>query len=294
MQAQQIRIGLVTDVHWAVDPSPAGWHNPYDFAGTERRLEEAGAHFREAGVDMVVVGGDVSHHGDATSIRAAVQVCATNAPAPVVVVAGNHDVAIDPDRPGLAVAELDRGRVALLGSEGVVHAGVRVAGVGIAPGEGWFGFRMGNAPSIASLGEGVAVVVSHFPLLSRASFLAEHGWAYPGDLIDRQGLVDQLAGRAAPTLVLSGHIHARNSHAMGPVLQFTQGALIEPPYDCAIVDVARDPTGAVTVQRRSHRLAGTRAAREPVFADPFESWRYGGAGWTRAQPDAAPDGGGAA
>ena len=47
-----------------------------------------------------------------------------------------------------------------------------------------------------------------------------------------------LERRRAPTVVLSGHIHARDALTAGPVLQLTQAALIEAPYEASVVRVA--------------------------------------------------------
>lgn len=276
--ADLLRIGLLTDVHWAVDP-PAGarWHNPYDFAGTERRLESAFAHFRREGVDLVAVSGDLSHHGDLASLVAVLSAFGAATPAALVVVAGNHDIA-DPRVMDRALAQVDARRVSRLGSSGRVHPELTVAGVEPG-GSAWFGCWLGTAPSVPALGEDIAILVSHFPLLSRASVLADRGFPYPGDLLGRERIVHGLTSRTAPAIVLSGHIHARDSWADGPLLQLCQGAVIEPPYDCAVVEVGREAAGAIVVRRRSHRLAESHVRMEPVFTPEHETWRFDGAGW---------------
>ena len=74
--------------------------------------------------------------------------------------------------------------------------------------------------------------------------------------------------------MLSGHIHARCSAQEGSLLQFSVGALIEPPFDATIVEIE---TEGPRVRRRSRRL-GEIAAIDPVFAPDEESWEWAG-GW---------------
>jgi hypothetical protein len=139
------------------------------------------------------------------------------------------------------------------------------------------GYATVVGPETAAWGDGLAVFVSHFPAISRAEMFAEEGFKYPGDLRDRESVLEPLAVRSAPTVVLCGHIHARDSLAEGSVLQLVGGALIEAPYECAIVDVDAD---ALTVTRTAHPLSGPAVERSPVFAPERETWRYDGLVWS--------------
>ena len=105
--------------------------------------------------------------------------------------------------------------------------------------------------------------------------MAAAGLPYAGDLVNRDDLEGRLRSDPRPTLVLSGHIHARCSTHDGPLLQFTVGAMIEPPFDATIIDV--DPT-ALGVRRTARRL-GEVAVTDPVFAADEELWQKIGDGW---------------
>ena len=262
-----MRLGFVTDVHWTTgQPGYLGWHNKWDFEGLPERLAATAEHLAET--ELVVLSGDISSGGDLESIA---HVLRELSGVPVVAVTGNHDV--DEGEGVLAAAVSDRSSLAQ--PAGVVHGPLRVAGVQVmADGDG---YATVVGPETAAWGDGLAVLVSHFPAISRAETFAAEGFEYPGDLRDREALLEPLAARPAPTVVLCGHIHARDSHAEGPVLQLVGGALIEAPYECAIVDV--DPEGLV-VSRESHRLSGPAVKRTPVFAPEREAWRFDGLVWS--------------
>ena len=74
-------------------------------------------------------------------------------------------------------------------------------------------------------------------------------------------------------VVLSGHIHAREAHAEGKVLQLSAGDLIEPPHEIAIVDV--EPG---LVRRRVSLLGPRVTPRDPVLAPPDEAWAFADGG----------------
>ena len=115
----------------------------------------------------------------------------------------------------------------------------------------------------------LVVIASHFPVLSEASRVAAAGLPYAGDLVNRAELERGLRSDPRPKVVLSGHIHARCSFHDGLLLQFTVGALIEPPFDATIVEV--DAT-SLSVRRTARRL-GEIAQTDPVFAGDDERWQ---------------------
>ena len=82
--------------------------------------------------------------------------------------------------------------------------------------------------------------------------------------------VPELTGQGAVTIVAS-HFPLCSYAA-----QLTVGALIEAPFDCAIVDVQGD--GDVTVRRRTFTL-GDAPRINPVFAPADERWRWSGDHW---------------
>ena len=259
-----MRLGVVGDLHLTLDPAAsASWHNPYDFAGLPDRIDRAREHFERADVDAVLVLGDVSHRGDDTSARSALATLSDGLTCPVFVVAGNHDLMERGD--GLERC-LPAGCQLLAGRE-VELEGVRLAGVAVerdpeAGGPRWSGDSAAATP--------FSVLASHFPVLSRAERLAEAGLKYPRDLTNREELCESVTG-AGPVLVLCGHFHARESHAQDDVLQLSVAALIEAPYEAAIVDVHADD-GHVRVRRRSSSFGPAANGPNPVLAPADETW----------------------
>jgi hypothetical protein len=150
-------------------------------------------------------------------------------------------------------------------------AGERIAGVAIERG-GDDAFRWVGEPET-----GTAVVVSHFPVLSREERLTSRGFKYAGDLANRAKLEKRVAGDG-PVVVLSGHIHAREAHASGAVLQLSAGALIEAPHEIAIVDVERG-----SARRRVSVLGQRVAPHDPVFAPADETWTFAAGEWQRSE-----------
>ena len=71
--------------------------------------------------------------------------------------------------------------------------------------------------------------------------------------MNRADVEARLRSDPRPKLVLSGHIHSRSSTTSGLLLQFTVGAVIEPPFDATIVEI--DPDG---VSRTARRLGPSR------------------------------------
>ena len=255
-----MRLGVVSDIHWTTDPETrAAWHGPYDFASLAERVERTRAAFRSARVDAVVVAGDVANAGDVASAEAALDRLASGLGRPLLVVAGNHDC----DERDDMLAGL---HAPLTGTE---VDGIRVAGVPIQRGDDalfhWTG----------ALSGGARVVVSHFPVLSREARLAERGLKYAGDLGNRAQLEQRVAGDG-PVIVVSGHIHARETHAAGNLLQFSAGALIEAPHEIAIVDL--EPGRA---RRRVSVLGPRVAAHDPVLAPADEAWAFDRGEWRR-------------
>lgn len=122
----------------------------------------------------------------------------------------------------------------------------------------------------------LSVVASHFPVLTESRRLASRGLPYPGDLANRAELLGWIEGNSAPVVVLRRHVHARVARHRGSMLQFGFGALIEPPFDCAVVKVQPGPEPRV--ERRCQRL-GPVARIEPVFSPHVESWSYAGGSW---------------
>lgn len=244
-----VRLGVVGDLHYTADPEPdLAWHGPLDVPGVLGRLRTGLAWFAEEEVDAVVLTGDLSHDGDQEALEAVLGTVAEAWSGTALLVAGNHDVLDRADALEDAIERLGLSRIALARAAGVVLGGVRIAGL--------------EADDVPGR-DGPLVVLSHYPLLSRANAFAAEGLAYAGDREDLEPLLARLDARSGPTLVISGHLHARDSHRRGAILQLTAGALVEAPFELAIVDI-RASAGAITVRRRTRELGPPGPALAPL------------------------------
>lgn len=262
----QRRLGVLSDLHH--DPYPNrqnAWINPYDPAGTLHRIGRALAWFQEEAVDLIVVTGDAVERPEPEAFDGVFRALAA-ARAPVAFVAGNHDW----DDSTLARGKAAEHGILVLDSRPL--DGLGLLAITAEPVDaGARRFRAVGRPDAGAPG----VIASHFPLLSEAERLAAAGLPYPGDLVNRDEIADFLHRGAAHFLVLSGHIHARCSRSAGGMLQFSCGALIEPPHEAAIVTIG---ASLEWVERAVRRL-GAHSEVEPVFSDDFERWESTDAGW---------------
>jgi predicted phosphodiesterase len=228
-----------------------------------------------AAADAVLLLGDFTEMTDPEALDELLGAVRTRFRGPVGVVDGNHDGGMA----GFADVLL-RHDASDLAAGSLALDGVTVAGVGIEPAGSEFGVR---ATTIDGAADGLLVVASHFPLLSQAGVLTGAGMPYSGDLVDREELAARVASLHRPAVALSGHIHARTSEARGPLLQLTVGPIIEPPFDCTIIEITAGDQPEVT---RTARRLGPRPPLDPVFAPSTERWRWTGAAWTPDPPAA--------
>jgi hypothetical protein len=125
------------------------------------------------------------------------------------------------------------------------------------------------------------VVLTHFPILSFEERAREAGLLYSGHL-------NQLASVTGPTtmtgpiVVLSGHLHLRAVTVESEALQLCFAALVEAPYELALVELER-ADGGLDVSYRCASARPPDAEKLPVL-DPAEgAWRWRpGAGWHQA------------
>ena len=259
-----VRIGVLSDLHCELEPSGSRWINPYEPEHLDRRIDAALEWFSETPVELILLLGDIvqfANHGDldhALGRLAAAEV------APLATVNGNHDLRLEEQ---FAEGIREHG-IRLLYEEPLELDGVAVTGVEVerGPAPPQYVGRAGDRPGEA----GLVVVASHFPVRSEAFRVAAAGLPYAGDLVNRAGLEAKLRSDPRPKVVLSGHIHARCSTQEGRLLQFTVGAMIEPPFDATIVEI--DPT-SLSVRRTARRL-GEIALADPVFAPDDERWQW--------------------
>jgi hypothetical protein len=266
-----VRIGVLSDLHCELEPSGSRWINVFEPEHLDRRTDAALEWFSDARVDLILLLGDMvqfANPGDLAHVLARLAAMAGQV-APLAAVNGNHDLRLGDEFAECAHAH----GIRLLSEDPITPAGVAVSGVavdrGLKPPQyvGVPGGWRGEA--------GIVVVASHFPVLSEASRLADAGLPYAGDLVNRAEVESRLRSDPRPKVVLSGHIHARCSTHDGPLLQFTVGALIEPPFDSTIVEI--DTTG-LSVRRTARRL-GAIAPVDPVFAGDDESWQMTDGRW---------------
>lgn len=267
-----LRLGVLGDVHLTDPPHPAAaWHNPYDFDGLPARLRRAVHAFARAGVDAVCLIGDLSHDGSLTALAPLAQ-CLADLDCRVLVAAGNHDRG-----GGALTAALPGAELALAGGREI--AGWRVAGLQVCTGP-VFGASLQVAPPVSHWGSDPVVLLSHFPVCSFATDFAQRGMPYSGDVLDRAAVQAALTGRDAPTIVISGHIHARASCCDGPLLQLVQGALVEAPYESSLLEIT-----AARVTRHAVELEGPATLRPgPALAPASQTFALTESGWAPIAP----------
>lgn len=262
-------MGVLSDLHCELEPAGSRWINVFEPEHLDRRTDAALEWFSEAQADLILILGDSLQFPNRRDLDHVFARLTAAKVAPLATVNGNHDLRLGGE---FAECAHEHG-IRLLYDEPFELAGVAVTGVAVDRGPkppqyvGQAGGFGGEA--------GLVVVASHFPVLSEASRVAAAGLPYAGDLVNRADLERELRSDPRPKIVLSGHIHARCSSHDGLLLQFTVGALIEPPFDATIVEV--DAT-SLSVRRTARRL-GEIAHTDPVFAGDDERWQKTDEGW---------------
>jgi len=276
-----MRIGIVTDVHLApAGTEPLAWHNPYALADAAERFEQALRLCTAEGAEVIALLGDLAHFGDAASLEAGVRIAAA-AGRPVWLVPGNHDCTEADGALARAVARHGAGAVRQPPPTGVpLDGGWRLAGLGLVGDRGGLTARSTGASPVAAWGGDPVLLLSHYPLLSFAEEARRAGLRHPGDLGDLAEVAPPVLSRRAPTVVLHGHAHLRHASSVGPVLQLSCAALIEPPFEVTLLDLDVDPDDrSTTVHRRADAVAQSGAARLPILVPPEGRWRFDGGRW---------------
>lgn len=264
-----MKLGVLSDVHLPARPDERGaWHNPYDYAGLRVRVQRALRWFSLEGIDGLVVLGDLAEHGDLDSLRAALALLHTGWRGPTVVVEGNHDCLERDDQLERARARCRARLVPHVPAAETTLLGVQLRTRGAGHDGAW--------PPIS--GPGPVVVASHFPVLSRRRALAARGLRYAGDLVNRGELERALLDGGGPVVVLSGHLHVRDAHHEGALLQLSMAAVVEPPFECAVVEV-RGERDRVRVERRCRPLRAVAAPVAPILAPERAAWDWAGGEW---------------
>jgi hypothetical protein len=273
----QVRLLVVADAHIAAPgTAPQRWHSELVFGGSDRRLAEALRSRARLGADLAVLLGDVLNKPMESMVPAAF---AAPDAAGLRLVTGNED-------PPSLRAIAPPGCLASLSGE-VLGSWLRLAGIHAVSEDGGATARVADPVPVDPWEGETAALLSHFPLLSRSAAFAGAGLAYADDLLDRSPWAEALLARSAPTVVLCGHLHARDSVSAGRVLQLGFGALIEPPHEIALVEL--DPgNGYPRVRRRTLELGGAVPERDPALAPRVEEWAFDGDRWQRVEAASPP------
>lgn len=273
-------IGVISDIHLSPPGTPPdGWHNPYPLGQAREMLARAIARCAGEDVDAVVLLGDLTHTGDLASLATVIAETAT-LDRPVHVLPGNHDFAFPP-REVRAVAERNGGaRLTYAPAAFAVADGLHATTtmLELRSGSGFHAADLPRVPRDAAL-----VVFTHFPALPTRERVRAWGLRHAGDLANRAALAATLAVRERPTIVVHGHLHVRDAHATGAVLQLGCAALIEPPHELAVIEIAHETGGELTVRRRAESVAAfAPELRLPVMAPETQTWRYADGAWATA------------
>jgi predicted phosphodiesterase len=224
----------------------------------------------DEGVDAVAVLGDLTDAGDADSLDTVIGILSASR-LRTLVVPGNHDCEVAAEALPEAVGRADDS-VQMLGPAPQPIAGLPVTGVTLSRSPAGRGF---GAAALPELDGRAALVVSHFPVVSRRERVKEAGYKYAGDLVGLEKLAVHLAAQRAPVIAVGGHLHVRDAAVRGGVLQILVPAMIEPPYECCVLEVGGDP---LTVTYRA--VAPTPPGLDvPLLAPREARWVLAPGGW---------------
>jgi hypothetical protein len=273
-----VRLGILTDIHHRPPGSaPDGWHNPHQFDTVLDRLAQSLAWLRNEGVERVAVLGDLAHEGDAESLREVVDVIGESG-IPAWLLPGNHDLGQGGDTLAGVIAESGHPSLTLLGASPTALAGDwLVTGLDIqraAPG----GYEATSIPDPSSWGSAPLLLLSHFPVLSTRGEVLGACLKYAGDLTNAGQVAATVLERAAPTLVLSGHLHVRHAISQGPVLQASCGAQVESLFEVTVVSFDNWDSGRVTWT--STAIQPVWPGVNPALSEPTQRWVWDGSVWS--------------
>ena len=277
-----LRLGIVADPHLALERvEDARWHNPYRLADAHSRLDAALAHPLLDGVDVVAVLGDLAHFGDRTSVRYVVEAVGAG-DRPAVLLSGNHDV--------LTAGVRLEDEVHAVGAAHVLSPLARTpdapavksfeaAGAGLAVHEVMaLADRRGQPFDVTSCrlaapdpAAGVDVWLTHFPILTLEERCREADLLYAAHLDYLAPPPELMPAASGPVIVLSGHLHLRAVTTEANVLQLVFAALVEPPYEVAVVDI--DVDGA-SLTYECASVVEPDAERLPILDPPSGRWSF--------------------
>ena len=224
-----MKLGVITDLHYTGDARPGRWIGAYDRVRLGERLELALAFAAEA-TDTVVLLGDLTEYADARLTEQLVRTTSASA-SRVIATAGNH--------------ELQSSACVDLATVHPVQAAGDPLGIGIVELAGTDARPLGTVRFNDAARRG-ALVVSHYPILSRRATLEAAGHPYSGDLENRIEVERAVRELGLPTVVVCGHLHVRDAAVSGQLIQIACAALVESPHDLTLLTL--EP-GRLVVER---------------------------------------------
>ena len=223
-----MRLAIVNDIHSAPPGRPNGfWNGPVRFDRALPRLDAALEWLTGSEPDLLVVLGDLTEDGDDSSLLPVLERVEGVLPLPALVLGGNHDGALLEKMPAPPAQE---------------HAGITLV-VATLRHQGGMEFSA-ELPDLPE--QGLVVLLTHFPIVSRAESFAERDLRYAGDLVNGGELAHRLLAREAPTVVVCGHLHAGDVFTEGGLLQIVLPPLVEGDGATTLLDVAAEPAPEVT------------------------------------------------
>lgn len=270
-----VRIGVLSDLHLSAPGAPDGhWINVQPLGRSTALFDQALGRLARAGVDAVVLLGDLAEHGNTQELgmlRARLRGVSVSTWA----IPGNHDLAEFDD-------PLDHADVQSPDVAGDCLGPYRIA-AGVLRRTGYNEY-VDAAPSPAMrwpAGQPI-VWLSHFPVLSTTQILARAGLPHAGDLTNRRQMAEALSCHDGPVIVLAGHLHVHVALNAGNTLQLDHPALVEWPHGLAILDIADTPRGLEVrwcVEHLAPKPAG--APVNTMLADASEHWQCRANSWRR-------------
>ena len=279
-----MRLGVIADAHLSppgtkVSAFYTGYESPYTVAAYRLALRRCA----KEGVDGVVLLGDLSHSGDDRSLETGVGLAAETVRR-VWAVSGNHDCfeRMDALEGAIRRVAAENVRLASPASE-VTEREPRVAGLCVTSGRGGYKARTNGRWGVEDWGDEPVVWLSHYPMVTFAEEVTRASLIYGDDLEDLKEVACPLLARAAPTVVVSGHIHLRHDCVAGKVLQLSCAALVEPPFEITLLDFEIDPEvrgDRIVVRRRNVSLVSRSAVSCPVMSPPRQEWVFEAGEWS--------------
>jgi predicted MPP superfamily phosphohydrolase len=276
----ELTIAVMNDIHIG-GPQGGGFQNTFLTADATEIMQPAVDAINEAGADLTLIPGDLTH--DATWKQlSSLSLCLHGFDAPFMVCKGNHDRETSEAAARFDEAINTRARAGITWGEDlglareiailVLESSWKKDGQPYEP----------DNPPLASVDDGLIeqvladldrrrpqllLVVSHYPLVSQAEYVASVQGNYAGHVEGGDVLLNQLTARAGTVLCFCGHNHYHHIMTGERWLQCGTGAMLEYPAEFRIVTL-RDNQVTIT----THTAARSILDKVPA---PAQAWVAG-------------------